>query len=143
MNVPMFALLAIAGVALAPKADTPATPKLEGVWTAESMESNGKAVPAGAAALMRFNFKGEKVVIRGNRQDESEEEMDFKVDPEKKPAQLVLTGKGKPINAIYAFEGDKLKLCVRREGSSKGFPTEFKSTPESELVFIVLKREKP
>jgi uncharacterized protein (TIGR03067 family) len=127
------------------KAADDAKDPLQGVWIAQSMESDGKAAPAAAVKKMRFTFKGDKLLVRGNFEDDSEETCAYKVDPKKTPKHLDFSPpkEKKPILAIYAMKGDELKICLRHGKSSKGRPTEFATKPDSDLVLIVFKKQKP
>jgi uncharacterized protein (TIGR03067 family) len=117
---------------------------LQGVWAAQSMEADGKATPAEAVKQMRFTFRGDKLLLRGNFKDDREQECPFTVDPKKMPKQLDFTPpkEKKPILGIYEVTGDELKVCLRHASSSEGRPTEFVSKADSKLVLIVFKRQK-
>ena len=67
--------------------DDPKSP-LQGVWVGQSMESEGKAVPKEAAENMRLTFRGDKLLVKGNFNDDREEECTFKIDPSRSPQQL-------------------------------------------------------
>jgi hypothetical protein len=45
--------------------------------------------------------------------------------------------------SIYDLNGDEMKLCLRRPGNPQGRPTAFATERNSDLVLMVLKREKP
>jgi uncharacterized protein (TIGR03067 family) len=118
---------------------------LQGVWVAQSMESEGKAAPAAAVKKMRFTFKKDKLLIKGNFDDDREEECTWKVDPKKTPKQLDFTPpkEKKAILGIYKLRGDELTICLRHASSDKGRPTEFATKADTQLVLIVLKKQKP
>lgn len=118
---------------------------LQGVWVAQSMEADGKAAPAKAVERMRLTFKEGKLLIRGNFEGDREEECTYTVDPKQSPKQLDFTPpkEKKPILGIYHVKGDELKICLRHASSFEGRPTEFATKPDSKLVLIVLKRQKP
>jgi uncharacterized protein (TIGR03067 family) len=127
---------------------SPAAPddkaSLQGVWIAESMEADGKPAPAEALKRMRFTFKGDKLLVRGNFADDREEECSYGIDATKSPKHLDFTPpkEKEPILGIYEIKGDDLKLCLRHGGSSAGRPTEFSAKPDSELILFVFKRAK-
>ena len=125
-------------------ADNAAAPIL-GVWVAESLEADGKAAPPEAISRMRFNFKEAKLLVRGNFQDDREEECTYKIDPKQSPSHLEFTPakEKKPVLGIYEVTGDKLKLCLRHGNSTEGRPTEFATKEGSQLILVVFKREKP
>jgi uncharacterized protein (TIGR03067 family) len=115
---------------------------LQGVWSAESMEADGKPAPAEVVKWMRLTFKGDNVLFRGNFGDDREEECSFKIDATKSPRHFDFTppNQEKPILGIYEITGDKLRICLRHGGSSAGRPTEFSTKPESGLILTVFKR---
>ena len=135
--------LAIAS-STAQAADKTAAPIL-GVWVAESLEADGKAAPPEAISRMRFSFKEDKLLVRGNFQDDREEECTYKIDPKRSPSHLEFTpaNEKKPVLGIYEVTGDKLKLCLRHASSTEGRPTEFATKEGSKLILVVFKREKP
>jgi uncharacterized protein (TIGR03067 family) len=119
---------------------------LQGVWVAQSLEADGKPAPADAIKLMRFTFKGDRLLLRGNARDNREEECAYKIDPKQSPKQLDFTmpNEKMPILGIYAVMGDELKLCIRHaSNSSEGRPTSFSTTAGKGLVLVVLKKERP
>ncbi len=120
----------------------PASPLL-GVWQAESLQFDGNAAPDEAAKKMRFTFKEDKLLIRGNFEDAREDVCDYKVDATTTPKQLDFTppDKKKPVLGIYEVQGDTLKICLRHQESQAGRPTEFVSKPESQTILIVLKKQ--
>jgi uncharacterized protein (TIGR03067 family) len=118
---------------------------LQGVWVAQSMEADGNAAPAEAVKRMRFTFKGDKLLVKGNYDDDREDECTYKVDPRQSPKHLDFTPvkEKKPIRGIYEVKGDELKVCLRHADSSEGRPTEFATKAGSRLVLIVFKKQKP
>ena len=126
-------------------ADDRAKGALQGVWVGTSMQSNGKDIPAEALKWIRFTFKGDTLLIRGNFSDEREMACTYKIDPEQSPKHLDVTSDehAVAILGIYETKGDELKICMRKESSDKGRPTEFVSTPDSDLVLVVLAKQKP
>ena len=133
----LFGLLATAGAE--DKTDVP----LQGIWQATSVETEGKAAPAEAVARMRFTFKGDKLLLRGNFEDDREETCTFQLDTKESPQHLDVTPpkQQKPTPGIYELKGDVLKICLRHASSDAGRPTEFATTPDSKLILIVFKRE--
>jgi len=118
---------------------------LQGVWVAQSMEADGKPAPTEAARRLRFTFKGDKLLIKGNFNDEREEECNYKVDPKQSPKHLDFTAPKQkiPILGIFEVNGDELKICMRHASSSEGQPSEFATKAGSQLVLIVFKKQKP
>lgn len=126
------------------KAGDDAKKPLQGVWLAQSMEADGKRALAEVFGRMRFTFRFDKLYIVGNFNDDREEECAYKVDPTKSPKHLdiTFTKEDKTVLAIYEVKGDELKICLRRGISSEGRPTEFATKPDSQLVLLVLKKQK-
>jgi uncharacterized protein (TIGR03067 family) len=141
----VLAMLYIFVASQTPADDDAAAKSLQGVWIAETLEADGKAAPAEAFKTMRFTFKGDMLLVRGNHRDNREEECSYKIDPKQSPPQLDFTpsGEDKPIQAIYQVKGDELQVCLRHAEGEGGRPTEFVTKPESRLVLIKFKREKP
>ena len=109
------------------------------------MEADGKAAPPEDVERMRFTFKGDKLLLRGNFANDMEEDCSFAVDTTKTPHQLDFTppNEKKPIVGIYEVKGAELKVCLRHASSPDGRPTTFATKPDSNLVLIILKRQDP
>jgi uncharacterized protein (TIGR03067 family) len=143
-----FLILAV-GLLLAANApkDDPAgieKKKFEGTWSLVSLEVNGQAADVD-------KLRGAKLTIKGAQYSfqlgDMRLELTHKVGPNQKPKTLDLTlvegaQKGKTLYAIYELEGDTLKICRNLE-PQKDRPTEFATKPNSELMLIVWKRDKP
>jgi len=76
---------------------------------------------------------------------EAPDEGKIKSDAAKKPKTMDIMGTkgpnmGKTFLTIYELNGDTLRLCYDLSG--KGRPTEFKTTPGSQLFLVTYKREK-
>lgn len=132
----------IAGSGPADEADD-AKGALQGVWQAQSLEADGEPAPAKAVEKMRFTFKGDKVLVRGNFRDDREEEGSYTIDASKSPKQIDLTLPQAPKAAlgIYEVKGGELKVCLRHVVSDEGRPTEFATKPGTKLVLIVFKKQ--
>lgn len=116
---------------------------LQGVWNALSAESDGQPLPEEAVRRLRFTFKGDKLVIRGNQDNDSEEECDFQADMTKSPGHLDFAPPtaSKKILGIVELKGDELKVCLRHDTSADGRPTQFATEKGSGLILVVLKRQ--
>src|SRR5262249_27071458 len=124
-----------------PPEDKDATAKdlelLRGTWQVRSMDFGGKPLPAELLTEFKHTFAGNKLTWDGalgmmSRAGkvtalEGVYQCTFKIDPTTKPKQMDITfhnRKGTPaLLAIYAIEGDTLRLCF----SSIRRPTEFSS----------------
>jgi uncharacterized protein (TIGR03067 family) len=137
----VFVLAFVMGAIPVPPDDSDS---LQGIWTAQSMEADGKAAPANAVSRMRFTFQGKKLLVKGNSPDDREEQCSYKIDTTKSPNCLDFTPtkEKKTVLAIYEVKEDELKVCLRHEGSPGGRPTEFSTKPDSGLVLIVFKKAK-
>ena len=118
---------------------------LQGVWLAQSMESDGNSAPKEAVERMRFTFKEDTLLVKGNFNDDREEQCTYKIDAKQSPKHLDFTPpkQDKPILGIYEIKDDQLKLCLRHGGSSGGRPSEFSAKRDSGMVLMVFKRNKP
>lgn len=118
---------------------------IQGVWIAQSMEADGKPAPPEAVKKVRFTFKGDKLLVRGNFSDDREDECTYKLDPKQSPKHLQFTPpkEEKPVLAIYEIKGDELKICTRNPSSPDGRPTGFTTKAGSGLALIVFKKQKP
>lgn len=61
---------------------------IQGTWTIESGEMNGKAAPPGELVKSRFVFAAEKVVIEDG---DGKDEETYKLDPNPKPKTIDMT----------------------------------------------------
>jgi uncharacterized protein (TIGR03067 family) len=142
-------LVLTAGLLLAadaPKEDPLQAEKkqFEGTWSLVSVEINGKAVAMDTLKEARLVVKGDKYSFTLG---EMHLELTHKPDPTKKPKTLDLTftegpNKGKTFQAIYTLEKGQLKICRHLEPGMER-PTEFATKPDSGLMVIVWKRDKP
>jgi uncharacterized protein (TIGR03067 family) len=121
--------------------------KLEGTWKVVSAEVAGmKATPK--------EFGMEEVVVKDDKltfRNQGKEVMvfQFTTDPTKKPKAMewIKPGDKSTLPAIYALEGDELKICTplvpkdRKPGDTLKRPEGF-DTKDQPLMLLVLKREK-
>jgi uncharacterized protein (TIGR03067 family) len=111
--------------------------KFQGTWAGESIWAAGKEVGGPSAKNLRLTFAGNKVTSV-DLNVMSREEATIKIDPAKKPAHIDITDKGKTRPAIYAFEGDGLKICIDVAGKVR--PTGFSAPEGSTNILLVYKR---
>jgi uncharacterized protein (TIGR03067 family) len=137
--------LASAGVS---RADDPAVVRemaeLQGVWTLESMEVDGRKAPDDQT-------RGWMLVIEGDQYNPGSGlvsvEYTYKLDPGRNPKAIDLiphegTYKGRTLRGVYALKGDRLSLCRSRTPDGER-PAGFGTRPDSGLVVSVWKRRKP
>src|SRR5262249_29715232 len=131
-------------------ADAPRQPgPLEGTWSVVSMQYQGKKVANEVYANTLLEISADKIVTR--RGDKVIKEVRYKLlRPQKdQPRRIVLrpikgTKKGKVSQGIYALDGDTLRICAP-DSNAKGaseLPKEFTTKPDSDLILMVLRREK-
>jgi uncharacterized protein (TIGR03067 family) len=115
--------------------------KLEGTWTVDSAETNGKGLDVWKGE--KFTFLDDKATIPFSKGGT------FKVDASKDPKWIdIATLEQGTILGIYQIDGDKIKLCtnVTKKASKDGKvveeaserPTQFDS---KQTILYVLKRE--
>lgn len=142
-SLAIFLSAACLGMALAGRpAEGADKDDLQGVWIATSMEINGKRAPAAEVKRTRFTFKGDKLLIRGAKDDGREMECAYKIDVDKAPKQIDIEAKDKKLTGIYEVKDDQLKVCFENGGNAENRPKKFATNRREELVLIVFKRQK-
>jgi uncharacterized protein (TIGR03067 family) len=117
---------------------------LQGTWTTERLEYNGKDMSD--KYKLTFVFKGDQITVGGNDEVKKEyAKVEFKLDPGTAPKCLdikVLGGiqKDAALEGIYELKGDKLKICVKVQGKDR--PDKFASPEGTGIALLVLQREK-
>ncbi|MBI3410190.1 MAG: TIGR03067 domain-containing protein [Planctomycetes bacterium] len=114
----------------------------EGKWAIERLEETGKKASEEFVKTLEAVVKGDQITLRAK--DNVVLELRIKIDPTKKPKTIDFThlageDKGKTELGIYNLEGDTLRFCIDESGKNR--PTEFKSTPETNLVILKRKSE--
>jgi uncharacterized protein (TIGR03067 family) len=118
---------------------------LQGLWQAVELEANGQKAPAEAAKAFRIRIQGDKLVFTP---DTDKREHTFTLDPKADPKAMDLTpgdgpAKGKKLPcAIYKLDGDKLTICVDKEGEAGKRPTAFKTAAGDGFALLTLERVK-
>jgi uncharacterized protein (TIGR03067 family) len=116
---------------------------LQGTWAYQSMEWNGKKLPAEQISKTTITFEGDKFTVRVG--DKVTLTGTYKFDLTKSPKTFDATvteglEKGSMPLGIFKVEGDTVTGCVRLEGRER--PTEFKTSNGSNTVLVVAKRVK-
>lgn len=117
--------------------------KLQGQWKVVGLEANGQPSPEDNVPKLTLVFAADKITAKD---EDKETPLDYKLDVSTTPKLLDVTfregdQKGKTLEAIYALDGDNLKICVNL-GEAKNRPGEFATKQDSGLVLLILKREK-
>jgi uncharacterized protein (TIGR03067 family) len=115
---------------------------LQGTWTIQSFESDGKARTAEQIKNIKLTIKDDRYSVEiGDKRIE----MTFKIDPTKKPKQIDFTmtdGDAKAVtHAIYEVGADTLKICRPLE-ATRARPTAFATKEGSGIAMAVYKRDK-
>jgi uncharacterized protein (TIGR03067 family) len=116
--------------------------RLRGTWVCVSMERNGRPIPPD-------RYKDGKLVMEGETFTYYQEGQVFtkgtrRLDPSASPKAVDDTHtfgplKGKSYKGIYKLEGDTFVTCNGSAGQAR--PTAFTTTPGSNLLLIVYRRE--
>jgi uncharacterized protein (TIGR03067 family) len=117
--------------------------KIQGEWTFESQEEEGKALPRRVLKGRRIFIGGDRAIVRDY--GELIQAASLKFDP-KTPGALDMTILAGPYQhitmlGIYELKGDTFKVCFDRAGRER--PTSFTTTVDSGLFSAVYRREKP
>ena len=141
-----FLLLSgVVAVAGEPQAGAKEKEALQGLWQAVDLEANGQKAPAEAAKVFQIQFKGDQIVFNPAAENRRHT---FAINPAAKPKAMDLTTgdgpkKGRTLPcAIYKLDGDKLVICIDKEGTHGKRPTEFKTKAGDGLALITLERVK-
>jgi uncharacterized protein (TIGR03067 family) len=117
---------------------------LRGEWIVKSIELDAQPAPPQLVKAMVFIFQADKVTVRGIPGKEKPSEDTYTIEPTKTPKQIIVKdGTTKKLSyGIYEFDRDDLRICIRDDDSTKGFPSTFATAPNTELQLIVLTRKK-
>lgn len=115
---------------------------LEGKWKVTVMESKGKRHTEKDIPIDGVVFGGKGFDIAKARK-EGAKVSHYKLGVSNSPKTIEVTPiveKKEGLVGIYALDGDTLKLCFLPAG--KAPPAGFKTGPDTEAVYLELKREK-
>lgn len=136
-----FIMLAVAGTIAAQAADDEGKKereKFKGLWRVTAFETNGKELDADLIKRFEWIFENDKVTVKANAQERTST---FTVDPSKKLKTIDLVWKDKTTVGIYDLQGDRLRICLAKEGEKKR-PPDFVSKERSDWTLLVLRRQK-
>jgi uncharacterized protein (TIGR03067 family) len=111
--------------------------QLKGTWQVVGIEAAGNPIPADRVRQLNLQwiFDGDRVTTR--RPDRGETASTFSVDAAANPKRMTIGTP--PAPAIYALEGNKLRIClVVDEKPGAGHPTAFasKASPKTDLITL-------
>lgn len=116
--------------------------KFQGTWVVESVVADGKEVPSDVVKAFKMTFKGDTyTVLIGQEKTEGT----FRIDPAKEPKTMDIIPENGPDRdriqrSIYAFDGDKLKICGAQPGKDR--PTSFDTKDKVGCTLMVLRKAK-
>ncbi len=111
--------------------------KIQGTWEIVKGERGGQPIPEEEAKMIKITFAGDKLKIKHGDQ---EQEMTFKLHPDRKPKAIDVDMGDKVGKGIYELKGDTLKIAHGEFGDPR--PKEFSNKEGSKLHVVVLKRVK-
>jgi uncharacterized protein (TIGR03067 family) len=120
--------------------------KLQGTWATVSGELNGDKLPEELIKDLKFVVKEDKFEVEGPAEVLKQyAKGTFKMDATTKPRTLDIkvgegANKGDVVEGIYEFDADTLKVCAKLAGKER--PGDFTTKAGSNMVSLVLKREK-
>ena len=125
-------------------AEDPKDPKEEllGVWQAISIEKGGETAPPDATKQMRFTFRKDELLVKGNFKDDKEESCKYKIDAKKSPRhfQFLPPDQEIPIIGIYRIEKGKLEICARQAKEEDERPKKFETTKGDGYLLVKFER---
>src|SRR5262249_3803672 len=109
---------------------------------AVSMESDGHKIPLKEVKKIQFIFKGAKLIMKGNSEDDSDLICTYTLGLGKtaKTMDFASLQGAAPVRSIYSLKGDQLKICFRKNGDQ--YPGSFVCEVGSKNILIILQRDK-
>jgi len=115
---------------------------MQGTWTVDSAEREGKKAPDAEIKEMTVVIKGSTFILN-DAYHHHQEKGTLKLNPSAKPKSLDLMPEGqnnKVAKSIYELTTDNLKMCWAKDDGER--PQEFATKPGSNTAMFVLKRDK-
>jgi uncharacterized protein (TIGR03067 family) len=117
--------------------------KLWGIWLCASVAKHGKEQDETEGRQLRFLDNGVNILDYSGKKLLAYGRCDLDVTGEVKRLDVIHPPgspyAGKTTRAIYALDGDTLKICIGAPGA--GRPTEFATKPNSARLLLHLKRQ--
>jgi uncharacterized protein (TIGR03067 family) len=118
--------------------------RLQGTWTVEAWEEDGKAVTGDDLKKRGVFFGGSFFLLR--RDNKVFRAGGIQFDPARNPSTMNFIvregdGKGEVMPGIYSLDGDTLKICFNPKGETA--PKDFKPDAKDGFTLITLKKPKP
>src|SRR5262249_22678336 len=118
--------------------------RLQGTWSFESYEEDGKPAPKEKLKGKKIFFGGNQFIVRHG--DQLAQLGKQRLDPTDGARAIDLTvaagpHKGKTLQGIYELKGDTFRVCIDTKEGER--PKEFKTTPNSGRYLAVYKRDRP
>jgi uncharacterized protein (TIGR03067 family) len=145
--VPIIVVVIGAGSAQERKVADDDIKKLQGTWSAVSIESAGGKTPKEVVKKVKFVFKDNGLTIDDGSVPDPKKKgktfgvKSFKIDPSKTPKEIdLILADGDKRLGIYELKGDNLKMCW---GIKRTRPTKLAVDPKrKDVALFVLKRQK-
>jgi uncharacterized protein (TIGR03067 family) len=117
--------------------------RMQGTWTMQALEINGKGVPLEKLQDTMLIVKGDE--YRTKIKDKELFGFRLKLDPSKDPKavdmiQVQPDGTRKVIKGIYTFENDTFKMC-RGLTPEQERPNQFATWPDTNYFVVTWKKE--
>jgi uncharacterized protein (TIGR03067 family) len=138
--LPLLSVLSLA--AARPDAVARELERLEGTWEVRFIEADGQKVPPDVYKDFKLIFKGSSfATVRDGEQRQGS----IRIDPLKKPATMDILlergpDSGKVQLAIYALEGDSLRICGAQPGLDR--PRDFETRGKKGVTLLILRRQR-
>lgn len=145
LSVALLLMTGLVVVADEPNTGAKDQEALQGLWQAVELEHDGQKAAAEVVKAFQIQIKGDQIVFNPATENRKHT---FAIDPTAKPKTMDLTpadgpAKGKKLPcAIYKLDGDKLIVCLDKEGASGKYPTAFKTTAGDGFALLTLERVK-
>lgn len=128
---------------LAPcRGENKAKDAVQGTWIPMEAEFAGQPFPQEVLKSMKLEIKDDQYIVTANNVTDTGK---VKWDDSKSPKEVDITGsvgpnKGKTLMAIYAIDGDTMKVCYDLSGKAR--PKEFKTIAGTQTFLVKYKRDK-